>query len=646
MNKVVSVFVAMLLLGFSGMAQEVLLPLLSNPQKAAAGQTAVIKSTGEKQVQLPFRDDFSYSGPYPDPALWADNFVFINNSFALHPKTVGVATFDALDQFGKIYEQAGEDSYQFEADFLTSHPIMLGNLTPADSVLLTFYYQPQGKGSAPRERDSLVVEFLHTPGYYQEDEEGEMVWVPDLWQSVWRAEGESLSAFSNNTFPYFKRAAIFITAPVFFRDDFRFRFKNYSSFSIPTLKTPPNMAGNNNIWNIDYVLLDKGRSKLNTSYFDIAFADGAPSILKNYTAMPWSHYIVNPQTHLKNNLELKITNLGSIVYNYVYRYFIQDEQGNNIRTYSGGTWNIAPFAQDGYQNYQPHTNPIVIQNPLPTAPAPFRHFKVIHVIREGVSGDNYQRNDTITFNQVFDNYFAYDDGVPESGYGLVGRNSKGAYRFILSKPDTLNAVQFFFNRTLNDYSVKPFYLTIWSDIGEEQIIYQSEVQTPDFEDGLNVFATYFLDEPLPVSGTIYVGWEQMGEGFLNIGYDVNSKAGENIFYKVGNDWVPSIYEGALMIRPLFGPSGTVSVTEPKTGFEMAIYPNPLRNSLLNIRMDDFQVNTGELRLEVFDLYGRLILSQEFNPRLDLWHLSNGMYILRITHPTSHRSQSIRFIIAR
>jgi hypothetical protein len=646
MNKTISVFVGMLLLGFSGMAQELLLPLLSNPQKAASGQTAVIKSTGEKQVQLPFRDDFSYSGPFPDPALWADNFVFINNSFAVHPKTVGVATFDALDQFGQIYEQADENSYQFEADFLTSHPIMLGNLTPADSVLLTFYYQPQGKGSAPRERDSLVVEFLHTPGYYEEDEEGEMVWVPDLWQSVWRAEGESLSAFSNDTFPYFKRAAVFITDAVYFRDDFRFRFKNYSSFSIPTAKTPPNMAGNNNIWNIDYILLNQGRSKLSTSYFDIAFADEAPSILKQYTAMPWSHYIMNPQTHLKNNLELKITNLGSIVYNYVYRYFIQDEQGNNIRTYSGGTWNIAPFAQDGYQNYQPHTNPIVIQNPLPTAPATYRHFKVIHVIREGVSGDSYQRNDTITFNQVFDNYFAYDDGVPESGYGLVGKNSKGAYRFILSKPDTLNAVQFFFNRTLSDYSVKPFYLTIWSDIGEEQIIYQSEVQTPDFEDGLNVFATYFLDEPLPVSGTIYVGWEQVGEGFLNIGYDVNGKAGENIFYKVGNDWVPSIYEGALMIRPMFGPSGTVSVTEPKMGFEMGIYPNPLGNNLLNIRMDDFQINTAELRLEIFDLYGRLILSQEFNPMLDLGHLSNGMYILRLTHPASHRSQSIRFIIAR
>jgi len=629
-------------------AQEILLPVLSNPQKASIEKEAVLKLGEPVLLQLPFREDFSYPGPYPDPKLWADSFAFVNSSFSVHPKTVGVATFDALDQHGHIYDAAQENSFQFVADHLTSHPIALGNLTPADSVLLTFYYQPQGKGSPPRERDSLVVEFLRTPGYFEQDEFGEIIWVPDAWESVWSVEGEKLSSFSNDTFPFFKRAAIFITDPVFFRDDFRFRFKNYSSFTIPTNKTPDNMAGNNNIWNIDYILLDQGRSKLNTTYFDIAFAAPAPSILKNYSAMPWSHYIVNPQTHLKSNLELKITNLGSIVYNYVYLYFIQDEQGNNIRTYSGGTWNIAPFSQDGYQSYQPHTNPIVISNPLPTSPAPERVFKIIHVVREGVAGDSFQRNDTIAFKQVFSNYFAYDDGVPESGYGLVGKNARGAYRFVLSKPDTLRAVQFFFNRTLNESNVKPFYLTVWGHLDPEQIIFQSEALTPDFDEKLNGFATYLLDDPLPVSGTIYIGWQQIADGFLNIGYDANSNAGENIFFNVGNEWMPSIYTGALMIRPFFGlPGQVVSVNGPRpVSIETSLYPNPLRGNLLHIKINESHSNPSEFRIELFDVHGRLVLSQEFSTTIDLAHLSNGLYILRLTHPQGHRAQSNRFIIAR
>ena len=41
-------------------------------------------------------------------------------------------------------------------------------------------------------------------------------------------------------------------------------------------------------------------------------------------------------------------------------------------------------------------------------------------------------NDTIHYNQVFNNYFAFDDGSSEGGYGINGqgsRNAMVAYRF-------------------------------------------------------------------------------------------------------------------------------------------------------------------------------------------------------------------------
>lgn len=648
MKKIVTVLVAWQVCCATVSAQEILLPVQSNPQKIIQEKGVHKKSAQPVVLQLPFREDFSYTGPYPDQRLWADSFAFVNSTFAVHPKTVGVATFDAINQHGLIYDRANESSFQFVADYLTSHPIALGSLTPADSVLLTFYYQPQGLGSPPRQRDSLVVEFLKTPGYFMQNESGQTEWVPDEWQSVWRAEGETLASFSGNRFPYFKRAAIFITDPVFFRNNFRFRFKNYSSFAIPTTKTPDNMAGNNNIWNIDYIWLDRGRSKLITTYFDIAFAAPAPSILRNYTSMPWSHYIVNPAAQLKSNFELSITNLGDIVYNYIYRYFIQDEQGTNIRTYSGGTWNIAPFSQDGYQNYQPHSRPIVISNPLPTTPASERTFRIIHVIREGLAGDNFQRNDTITFNQVFSNYFAYDDGVPESGYGLVGRNARGAYRFVLSRPDTLRAVQIFFNRTLNESNIRAFNLMVWSNLDPEQVIYESKALTPAFVPGLNGFVTYTLNTPVPVSGTIFVGWKQIADGFLNIGYDANSKAGQHIFFNVGNQWMPSIYTGALMIRPFFGiPGQVVSVNDKVPNpFSISIYPNPISGNTLYIKANETLLSEKGLMIEVFDMHGRRVVSEEFSPTIDLGGLGNGVYILRLTHPKSHLYYSNRFIIAR
>ncbi|HSV87473.1 MAG TPA: T9SS type A sorting domain-containing protein [Bacteroidales bacterium] len=641
-----SVVLSVVLLSVAN-SQEWLAPVLSNPLKAHAETFAIAKTTVSLPLEIPFLDDFSNQGHFPDTRFWADNFVFVNSGFAVHPKTVGVATFDMLDQHGRLYDRASESPFQFVADFLTSHPIRLGHLTPADSVLLTFYFQPQGNGGNPRERDSLVVEFLKTPGRYELNEHGVPVWIPDMWQTVWNTTGETLESFSNNEFPFFKRVAIFISDPVFFRNDFRLRFKNYGSFAPPD-QSLQNMAGNNNIWNIDYVFLDRGRSKRNVTYHDIAFAAPAKTLLRRYVAMPWSHFLANSQSHLKTNLENKITNLGGIIYNYTYRYLIRDEQGNTIRTYSGGAWNIAPFSQGGYQVFQPHTSPIVVSNPFPGTQAEKRQFQIIHVIREGVNGDSNRQNDTIVFNQVFGNFFAYDDGTPESGYGLIGRNARGAYRFILSRADTLRAIQFFFNRTIENQNAFPVRIMVWSSLQPEQVLYQSASFTPHFSDDLNGFITYELSNPVQVSGTIFIGWEQRTEGFINLGYDANSPAGENIFFNVGNGWQPSIYPGALMIRPVVASSqASVTTGEVLPPDEPGVFPNPLKESMLNIVMDQsVVVHADYLWVEVFDMTGRQVLAREFNPVINLGHLLNGIYLLRITNRKDNTSQTTRFIIAR
>jgi hypothetical protein len=635
-------------------AQEVILPLEINPAKS--GQNKIRTKNAKSDVTpllLPFKEDFSYPGPYPDAKLWSDSYVFVNGTFALHPKTIGTATFDALNQFGEIYDDAEDNPFQFEADFLTTHPIRLDSvfspvalgLSPQDSVLLTFYFQPQGKGSAPRIRDSLALEFLLTPGHYMEDDENpeNPIWIEDEWINVWSTAGGSLNEFVEaNNGNYFKRVAVKIEDPGYFRQDFRFRFRNYGSF--PFSKTPSNFAGNTSIWNIDYITLDYGRTIADSFYYDIAFVQPAKSILRQYHSMPWSHYIVNPQNHLKPRFDLAISNLDNETYNYSYRYFIQDEQGTTIRNYSGGTWNIAPFHVSGYQSYDPHTSPIVIPNPLPTGPAAARQFKIFHVIREGAQGDDLQRNDTIVFNQVFDNYFAYDDGIPETGYGLVGFSPQGATRFVLSRGDTLTAVKFYFNPTLYNQNRKSFYLKVWKNLEPEEVIYQSEILTTQFQPGSNEFITYDLDEPLIVSDTIYVGWQQVTNDFLNIGFDLDNNSRDNLFYNTHGQWLTSVIDGALMIRPVFGDAVFTQIPVISNTNEIEIFPNPSRGDFLNIGLPEHFGNNFMVR--IFDAGGKLIYTNSDITEPDIRSFNNGLYFLVITSEINGESLSGKFLIAR
>ncbi len=646
-------------------AQEQLLPLMNNPTKKQHQGPAILpEKSGDIMLTLPFWDDFSNQGPYPDQRMWADRDVYVNSRFAVHPKTVGVATFDALDENGILYEHITATNTPQVADRLTSHMIRLDSLFtptarplgPDDDVVLSFYYQPQGRGGNPTYQDSLVLQFLHTPGYFTLDEENEVIYVEDYWKSVWQAEGQTLSAFSNDTFPYFHRVAIPITDPVYFREDFQFRFKNHVSYPLPGNPTLQNNTGGRTIWNIDYVYLNSGRDPMQSNYFDIAFAAPAQSILARYSSMPWSHYIVNPQAHLRTNFSLFITNLDQTIYPYSYRYFIQDETGSILRNYSGGTWNIAPFSTNGYQEYQPHANPIVVANPLPTAPASERHFDIVHTIRAGLAGDDRTRNDTLIYRQSFRNYFAYDDGVPEAGYGVTGRFPRTAKRFIAAKQDQITSIDIYFNQTVgNSNANRSFKLTVWKRLTPtEEILYQSEdpVRT-ELGEEMNRFLHYELSRGVEVTDTFYIGIEQQGNvginEFLSIGFDLNNNAGNQLFYNSGAEWLQSIYRGALMIRPVFGTLKSGEEDSPPPAEKISatsVYPNPVSGAHMTIQVDHQDADEKPVRMDIFDTYGRLVYSGSYQSHFGTAHLANGLYFIRMIHLGARKPETTPFIIAR
>src|ERR1017187_7378112 len=142
-------------------AQEMLVPLQSNPvvskhfnqiirQHAKPAAASISNDT------LPFLDDFSKLGPYPDSTKWIEHSVYINRTFPIAPPSIGVATFDGLDSSGYPYNFSAGPTAAAPADFLTSRPINMPVAGgPQDSNLFfSFYYQAQGTGIYPKTDDS------------------------------------------------------------------------------------------------------------------------------------------------------------------------------------------------------------------------------------------------------------------------------------------------------------------------------------------------------------------------------------------------------------------------------------------------------------------------------------------------------------
>jgi len=698
--------------------QEILTGLSENPAIKQSNQRPVPFKSSVYQspapVLLPFFDNFKQKSIYPDTSLWMDNNVFINNDFAEFPPTWNVATFDAINASGDIYPDA--NFLQFQADFLTSKPIRLDSvfspqpaaLSPADSIYLSFYYQPQGRGNDPQLQDSLVLEFGHYTGQWiftrvdsitvsagiygadtlfpgdilisPCDETWEYtvtdtlypdsfvtlpcdsVFTPESnWKRVWATKGMPLDTFlvKNNDF-YFRQVMIPITDTTFFRNDFQFRFFNFASISNDNLQS---WQSNCDHWNIDYVYLNKGRTRADSTHEAISFAGNAPSFLVNYQSIPFYQYKKgNPFELMKLGLEMYISNLDNSNQTAHYYYEVRDDLGNLVFSWDGGSGDLQPFNQSGYTTISSFAFPPVNGTFPPFGNRDSIYFDITHYLE----GDlQLGLTDTLRFRQNFHNYFAYDDGTPEFGYGLTPAGAKLAYRFDLIERDTLRAVQMYFNKTLTGANNQFFDLVIWKDLNgrpndttPDGVLYYQERLKPVFTDNLNEFATYFLNEPVPVQGTFYVGWIQRTGHNLNLGFDAGNDASSFIYYKVTNNWAKTSFKGALMIRPLLGESLANAPQPEILSAKFLIAPNPTKNGIVNLKYNAYgnensphwfiepdEETTRNLLIEVFSIMGQKVFEGDYAQQIDLSHLNNGIYIVCITN-ISNRSSNIQKLIIR
>jgi hypothetical protein len=182
----------------------------------------------------------------------------------------GVATFDGLNELGRPYfDQPFNSGF---ADSLTSTTIDLSTYTSADNIYFSFYYQPQGLGFAPESKDSLFLYFKNNT---------------NQWVRIWQKKGSAITGFTY--------VIDSIVDPQFFHSDFQFRFVNIASLNT-----------NDDVWNLDYIKIDKNRNINDTSMNDMAFSSQPTSILKNYSSMPYRHFIANQTNEVSATQDIEV----------------------------------------------------------------------------------------------------------------------------------------------------------------------------------------------------------------------------------------------------------------------------------------------------------------------------------------------------
>ena len=591
-------------------------------------------------MSLPFMDDFSYDGPYPDKAHWLDRNVFVNNTMALNPVSVGVATFDGLNSGGRPIG-GGYGS----ADVLTSAYL---DLSTGSDIFLSFYVQPKGLGDTPAGIDSLVLEFKNSFG-------------------DWVEIASFTDALPSDEFSFF---AYPIAFSQYLYNGFQFRFRNFSK-----------RTGNIDHWHLDYVRVLSNTSN-SSVYPDVAFTHLPNSILKNYTSMPWWQFVpeelqtteayseVNIYNHFDNTLEIVPgANQEHTITEALSATPVADDQlldgGQSNITVGANIINSTQISngfssmQTGLTNF-PNFTQVELE----------RTFTYPKLSEEPSSVPAVSRNNTVTRKIIFDNYFSYDDNTAETGIEASKKNTQIALKFHANVADTLKAVQIHFPHIVVNTSSQLFNLKVWVGELDDEAEYNGLLQKPlyidSYTDSLNGLATYVLTDPItgdrtPLAipaGDFYIGWQQVSDcdifECIAVGNDKNNPQGmENVLVDAtgSGNWIPVLnlnpsLEGSLMIRAVVGagePEQSSNTEDLANTSRFSIFPNPT-NGFLNI-----EITNGEHHQFDYLIYnnvGQLLENNQLAQQIDLQHLQNGIYFVKIMNKNTLQVVNHKIIIAK
>ncbi len=570
-----------------------------------------------KKVPLPFFDDFSNARVTVSQDKWIDNFVFVNNDFPINQPSLNVATFDGLDANGNAYSKFALKGI---CDQLTTRSIDLSGMGPADSLILSFYfqYEPQGTTNQVYPDDSLEIEFRSTAMDKDSFLMVHMISARDTFL---------------NRFTYYQYTLI---NPVFFHNDFQIRFKNRGS-----------QSGNLSQWHLDYVRFNKGR-KSNDAIKDIALSNTPPVLLGPYTSMPWNQYQANKGNYTNLSDQLRLVNHDDQAYAVDYFRSVMKPEGDTLDKFN----NILPTIRTRSDSTVSIAKSVVFTS---TQQADSLVFTTKYKIKiSGNQNDNVTGNDTFSVPTIFSNYMAYDDGTAEGGYGVANKLNVGAcLRYQVEVPDSLYGLYVFFNQSEKDVSTQRFNLKVWKKISPlfeqataDEVMYNQEIARPIYTNQLNGFTAFKFAQALAVTDTFYIGWEQTAAYVLNIGLDKNYRFGinPNMAYKMDGRWYPTEIQGALMMRPILGkflgvPTG---MAEPKFADQLQfnLYPNPT-SGVVNVDL----VNSENYEISLYDLVGKLHGKLYSNQgEIKLPTVDSGIYLMVFENKEGTQKTTKKIII--
>ena len=600
---------------------EVLVNLSSYP---ISKPTIGTKNAKAEPLTLPCFDDFSRNEALPSQNLWQNSGVMSNLNYAISPITIGTATFDAIGSNGELYQ--GLTTFPQIADGLTSQPINL-ELTTGDSIYLSFYIQPQGLGYAPSQRDSLVLELLDSTNQWQRVWAASVNFADSTLTQYLHLSNKKSSLRSNSLNKTFHQVMIPITDEKFMTKNFQLRFLNYASIA-----QNQNIAGllsNCDHWILDLVYLNSHRTVADTTFDDIAFNKPISLLMNNYTSIPWKH-IQNAYSNEFNSplgFTISYSNLGYNTWNVTRRFSIIDHSGHTANyNFSGGAENIFEKQEVEYtRNFEYNFASAWDDSAKFT-------LKSYLITDDNASTLHLRNNDTIQQNLNFHNFYAYDDGSAESGYGIYGEgtsNAMVAYKFNNYVADSIKGVMVYFNRTVNDGNETSFKLTIWDDNNGKpgNIIAQRAGTRTLYSDSLNQFTIYRITPTLLPEGTFYVGWVQVYECMMNVGFDLSNNNSDKIFLNLGSGWTNTKFEGSLMIRPILGnmhqwPTNIICNDNKTSSF--TLYPNPASNSI-NLK---FAGDQAPVMVQIISTSGQVVLQTSTTQQVNIQSLTNGLYIVK------------------
>ena len=528
--------------------------------------------------------------------IWLDHYAYHNYRFGVNPRSLGVVTFDGLNEQGYPY-QIGTSVTNY-GDKLTSKPINLGSFSASDSVYFSFLYQPQGLGDVPENGDSLLLEF----------------YAPELsqWFHIWSVSGGA-------TIP-FKAVHVNVNDTKFFKPGFQFRFRNYGGLS-----------GALDHFHVDYVHLRSLSAYNDTTFKDFAFSTPINTLLKTYTSVPWDHYKASVGSKMTDSLFVNLYNGSTSAENYQNGQLTINQ--SNLQQ---GLYVLPGFLlAEGQINY----NPLSFLDSYHDLSIGYEYSRVLPGISQefdvvgaaSAQFPNLYQNDSTSFKQLFSNYYSYDDGSAEAAFGPTGTQARLAIRFDTYEPDSLIGVNLSFLPSVVDVSQKLFLLTVWdNDNGQPgNVLYEDDAfspRQPSYVNGNNNYQSYYFADTVKVAvgTTFFVGWRQLDPDRLNLGLDRNIDNHSTIRYSVdgGNNWYTAPFSGSAMLRPIFSTLIDATLqTNKLEDKELTIYPNP-SDGKLTVEF----INGHQAPLFVYNQLGQLMISTDSN-QLDLTPLNSGIYFI-------------------